>query len=231
MRPAICVVVAGAALCAGCQETEPAAPNDARSAVQTTGPDDARNQVTTPRQPKAPAQSRCFFDIPLGDGTKKVVYVSDRSGSMTDSIDYVKFELKRSIGELDEGDEFHGLFFSSGAPVEMPTRRLVNATRRNKALAGEFIDRIVPEGETDPSKTIERAFAMRPDVIYLLTDGEFDRSIVDLTKRLNAGGKVTVHTIGFLYRGGEEVLKQIAEQNNGHYVFVSEVDLEAMFPG
>lgn len=163
-----------------------------------------------------------------GGEARKIVYVVDRSGSMTDSIDYVKFELKRSIGELGEEKEFHVIFYSSGPPVEMPTRRLVNATDRNKQLAFEFIDGVIPQGETDPSKALERAFACQPDLIYLLTDGEFDKAIVDLVKRLNVGGKVTVHTIGFLYQTGEQVLKQIANDNNGNYKFVSEKDLATL---
>jgi hypothetical protein len=110
----------------------------------------------------------------------------------------------------------------------MPTRRLVNATERNKQLAFEFVDGVIAQGETDPSKALERAFACNPDTIYLLTDGEFDRAIIDLVKRLNTGGKVSVHTIGFLYRTGETVLKQIAAENSGNYKFVSEEDLAAL---
>jgi len=159
------------------------------------------------------------------DESAKIVYVVDRSGSMTDSIDFVKYELKRSIGELSEIKEFHVIFYSSGPPVEMPTRRLVNATERNKQLAFEFIDGVIAQGETDPSKALERAFDCRPELIYLLTDGEFDRAIIDQVKRLNVGGKVTVHTIGFLYKTGETVLKQIADDNHGNYKFVSELDL------
>jgi len=159
------------------------------------------------------------------DESAKIVYVVDRSGSMTDSIDFVKYELKRSIDELSEIKEFHVIFYSSGPPVEMPTRRLVNATERNKQLAFEFIDGVIAQGETDPSKALERAFDCRPELIYLLTDGEFDRAIIDQVKRLNVGGKVTVHTIGFLYKTGETVLKQIADDNHGNYKFVSESDL------
>jgi len=167
--------------------------------------------------------------FPPNEEARKIVYVVDRSGSMTDSIDYVKEDLKRSIGELPNDKEFHVLFYSSGPCVEMPTRRLVNATERNKAFAYEFVDGIIAQGETDPSDALRRAFAVRPEVIYLLTDGEFDRAIVGLVRGLNAGGKVRVHTIGFLYtRPGttaEAVLKQIAAENEGNYKFVSERDL------
>jgi DNA-directed RNA polymerase subunit RPC12/RpoP len=159
------------------------------------------------------------------DEAAKIVYVVDRSGSMTDSIDFVKYELKRSIGELSDAKEFHVIFYSSGPPVEMPTRRLVAATDRNKQMAFEFVDSVIATGETDPSKALERAFECKPDLVYLLTDGEFDRAIIDLVKRLNVGGKVTVHTIGFLYRTGEAVLQKIANDSHGNYKFVSEQDL------
>jgi hypothetical protein len=158
----------------------------------------------------------------------KTVFLVDRSGSMGDSVEIVKMELKTSIEELGGDREFHVIFYSSGQPVEMPTRRLVPATERNKRLAFEFIDGIISQGSTDPSKAIERAFAVGPDLIYLLTDGEFDRAVIDLVKRLNVGGKVTVHTIGFLYEEGEEVLRKIAGDNGGNYKFVSEKDLVAL---
>ncbi|MCX5654130.1 MAG: VWA domain-containing protein [Planctomycetota bacterium] len=169
-----------------------------------------------------------FFGAGGDDESAKIVYVVDRSGSMTDSLDFVKYELKRSIGELGEAKEFHVIFYSSGPPVEMSTRRLVNATERNRQLAFEFIDGVIAQGETDPSKALERAFDCKPELIYLLTDGEFDRAIIDHVKRLNVGGKATVHTIGFLYKTGEAVLKQIADDNHGNYKFISESDLATL---
>jgi hypothetical protein len=158
----------------------------------------------------------------------KIVYIVDRSGSMTDSLDIVKYELKESLGTLSEGDQFHVIFFSSGPPVEMPTRRLVNATERDVRMAFDFVDNVVAQGETDPTKAIERAFACKPDVIYLLTDGEFDRGIIDLVARLSAGGTTKVNTIGFLYTSGTEVLKEIASKTGGEFKLVTEKDLETI---
>ncbi len=221
MRLAICLMAIAVSLCAGCQETEPAAPNDARSAVQ----------ATTPHQPKPPGRSRGFFGSGTPDEARKVVYVIDRSGSMTDALDFVKSELTRSISELGEGedDEFHVIFFSSGPPVQLPPRRLIVATERNKRLACEFIDGITARGETDPSEALESAFSVRPDVIYLLTDDEFDRSVVDLVKQLNPDKRVKVNAISFLY-GPHVVLKEIAKQSGGTYRFLSEADLASMLP-
>jgi len=167
----------------------------------------------------------------IDDTARKIVYVVDRSGSMTDSLGIVKLELKRSLFDLAAENEFHVIFFSSGPPVEMPARRLVAATDRNRGLAFEFIDGVIARGETDPSQALERAFAAKPDLIYLLTDGEFDRAVIDLIKRLNVGGKVRVYTIGFLYDGGREILTKIAADNGGEYKFVDEKDLAGIVGG
>ena len=170
-----------------------------------------------------------------GGEARKIVYVVDRSGSMTETIDYVKFELKRSIGELTEDNEFHVIFYSRGPAVEMPTRRLVNATDRNKQLAFEFIDGIIAGGgaPTDPVDALERAFAVKPELIYFLTDGEFDKVVVDKVRDLNAGRKVTVHTIGFWYFErvpgsppmGEDVLRRMADESGGNYKPIYQEDL------
>ena len=165
-----------------------------------------------------------------GDGASKVVYVVDRSGSMGDSIAYVKYELKRSIRNLGPDKQFHVIFYSSGPALEMPARRLVTATDENKRKAFEFIDDIYPAAETDPTDAIRRAFAVGPDVIYLLTDGEFDRAVVNQVSRANPGGRVSVNTIAFLYRQGEKILKEIAGRNRGNYRFVSEADLATLEP-
>ncbi|HUU10231.1 MAG TPA: VWA domain-containing protein [Phycisphaerae bacterium] len=176
-----------------------------------------------------PSSQRIFATSDRGpsvEGVRKIVYVVDRSGSMGDSLDVVKVELKRSLTELGDDAEFHVIFYSSGPPAEMPTRRLVPATERNKELACEFIDHVVAQGQTDPSQAIRRALAAGPELIYLLTDGEFDRAIIDLVRHENAGRNVRVFTIGFVYRAGEEILRQIARENHGEYKFISRDDLE-----
>jgi len=170
-----------------------------------------------------------IFVCPLGVRSaampRSIVYVIDRSGSMCDSIDYVKLDLKLSIGSLPEDTTFHVMFFGSGPPLEMPPRRLVAATDENKQLAMEFIDEICCGGETDPAPALRQALALSPDAIYMLTDGEFDCEVVDLVKQLNVGGRTAVNTIGFLYSGAAGILKTIAAENGGVYRFVSEQDL------
>jgi hypothetical protein len=167
-----------------------------------------------------------FFGV--GGVARKVVYVVDHSGSMTDSIMYVKFELKRSIRMLKPNQQFHVIFYSSGPALEMPSRKLMPATEGNKLAANEFIDSIVPVGQTDPSEALSRAFQQDPELIYLLTDGDFDKKIIDHIDKLNTAKKVTIHTIGFIYSIGEPILQEIAKRNAGSYRFVGENDLSEL---
>jgi Mg-chelatase subunit ChlD len=159
---------------------------------------------------------------------KKIVYIVDRSGSMTNAMDYLKAELKRSIGKLQPDQQFHVIFFSSGPALEMPDKRLIPASDANKQKACTWIADIKAQGETDPEEAIKRAFSVGAEVIYLVTDGEFDRSVVHTIKTLNKVGKVTIHTITFVYKDGEKILKDIASQNGGKYRFVSEADLATL---
>jgi hypothetical protein len=184
-----------------------------------------------PAEPAKPdVKAPVYFGLDA-KGARKVVYVVDKSGSMTDSIVYVKYELKQSLRALDADAEFDILFYSSGPAAEMPLGKLVHATEDNKRAADKFINTIVPQGETDPSDALRRAFALKPDAIFLLTDGEFDRAIVRAVRELNKEGKARVYTIGFLYKHGEKTLQTIAAENGGAYRFVAESDLDEPLKG
>jgi hypothetical protein len=163
---------------------------------------------------------------PLGqNGPRRVAYIVDRSGSMTDSFTYVKHEMKRSIRSLRPSDSFFVVFYSSGPAVEMPVRKMVPATEANKLQAYEFIDGIVASGQTDPSEALRRTFEVGANAVYLLTDGEFDPGIAGLIDRLNTRKDVTIHTICFIYEDGGPLLKEIAAHNGGTYRYVAEQDL------
>ena len=135
----------------------------------------------------------------------RIAYVVDRSGSMMGNFDYVRQELKRSISELSPKQQFHVIFFAAGPPEENPPRKLVYATPRNKKQAFKFIDSIVEEGQTDPTEALKRAFELRPkpQLIYLLTDGEFDDDIIPKLRKWNADKKTVINCIAYLNNPGE----------------------------
>jgi ribosomal protein S27E len=152
-----------------------------------------------------------------------VCYIIDRSGSMVIAFDYVKKEMLRSIQELQAEQLFHVIFFNAGEPMESPVGKMVHASDRNKIEAIRFIGTVVAAGRTDPRPAFRRAFALkpRPNLIYFLTDGDFDPDLLDDLRKWNSDHKTAINTIAFLERPAEALLKQIAQENSGTYTFVN----------
>ncbi|MFM1557251.1 MAG: hypothetical protein ACKJR1_12240, partial [Limisphaerales bacterium] len=132
---------------------------------------------------------------------------------------------------------FYVFFFSTdseGMPsgpvtAENPTPgialNLVSATPANVAFYTQWVATRSYGGGTNPTRALEAAFAMGPDTIWLLTDGQIPDFIVPGIANLNAARAtpVRVNTIG-LGRSkdiSERYLLQIAVDNEGVYTFVS----------
>lgn len=159
---------------------------------------------------------------------RRIVYVVDRSGSMTGIFGAVQKELKRSIDGLRKSQEFHVIFYSNGELVENPPKRLVNAIRASKETTFEFIDSVWPEGGTEPLEAINRAFILKPDLIYFLSDGEIPGA-AELKESLiqqNKGRQVRIFTIAYVNPAGRDLLEEIARDHGGQFKFVSEYDID-----
>ena len=112
---------------------------------------------------------------------------------------------------------------------QTPASRSVYATDENKAALRRWVMGISMQPGKWPEEALEFAFTLRPDCIYLLTDGEMSQRVVPLIQRENIvetlldGPKPRsiIHTVGFLSRAGEAQLKQIANSNGGQYRYVA----------
>jgi len=163
----------------------------------------------------------------LGARGESFIYIVDKSGSMwTDRLAAAKAELRASIEMLPYAARFHVMFYDDGGFLEMPADKLVNASRSNKQRCYRMMAAVTPEGGTNPQPAFLKAFKLRPDIIFFLTDGQLDAQTpriaetVRLMNKNHAADKVTVHTIGFINELGEAVLKKIAQENHGAYRFV-----------
>ena len=167
-----------------------------------------------------------FFKVGPSSGARRVVFVVDRSGSMTDTFEFVRSELKRSISAFRRTQKFHVIFFSSGRPLENPPGRLVSAIPSQKEKFFTFIDeKVYPGGSTDPGPAMIRAFECKPSVIYFLTDGEFDRSLLRTLNNLNKDRRVRIFTIAYFNPQGAELLREIAREHRGEFQFITDADL------
>jgi hypothetical protein len=166
-----------------------------------------------------------FFGAGPARGVKSIVYVVDSSGSMLDTFQHVRAELRRSVGKLRRSQKFHVLFFSSGEPYEFAPQKLVSALESQKRTFFEFLETIRPGGSTHPESAMRRALALEPDLIYFLTDGEFDPGLISKLDEWNKARKVRIFTIAYFDLSGAALLERIAREHNGEFKFVTERDL------
>lgn len=166
-----------------------------------------------------------FFGAGPTRGVKAIVYVVDCSASMLDTFQHVRAELRRSVGKLRRGQKFHVLFFRSGEPFENPPQKLVSAIESQKKAFFEFLETVRPTGGTHPEPAMRRALALEPDVIYFLTDGEFDSGLLPRLDEWNKDRRVRIYTIAYFDLSGAALLERIARDHRGEFRFVSERDL------
>ncbi len=157
----------------------------------------------------------------------KVVYVVDLSASLWRYSDQIAREMQDSIRDLLPTQEFHIVLAMPREIREFEPRRLVPANARYKNMANDLlkvITRMPDPGEADPIEAMRRAFAARPELIYFLTDGQYQKIESDLLttlKQLNPDGAVKITVVGFDPSPSTRAfLELIARQHGGHCRFV-----------
>lgn len=137
----------------------------------------------------------------IGGNALRVAYVCDASGSMVDKIDVLKAELVRSIEVLKPIQSFNVIFFNSKR-FAADERSLLVATPQSKRKCAGFIQGVAPMASTDPLPALDLAFKQNVQLIYLLTDGDFEnpdnRAVRDHLRKLNPQKRVKVNTIAFV---------------------------------
>jgi hypothetical protein len=168
----------------------------------------------------------------FGNGGRgmKIVYILDHSGSMLDNFDFLRQEAIRSVGKLIPVQKFSVVMVSEVAVTIYPT--LQNATPTIQRDFATKLGTFRAQGQNDDllepfQEAFEKAFAMKPDLIYFLTDGHFDPRLTAVVDKLNVGKRVQVNTLAFINKepSYEDQLKDMAKSNKGSYKFVSEKDL------
>jgi hypothetical protein len=164
------------------------------------------------------------------------VYVFDRSASMSEPenrpINAAKKELLKSLEPLERVHQFYVVFYNEAPRVFQPggeKGKLVFANDENKDAAKKFINAVAPEGGTNHRAALDVALKIRPDVIFLLTDGdaEDDLTAHDLERidKVNSGVS-QIHVIQFNgdFPTGPNLVK-LAKENRGEFKSVKVGDL------
>ncbi len=181
------------------------------------------------------AYSAEFFGVKAKG--RRFVFIVDASGSMQgERFMHAKEELMYAIRRLDKSQSFYVIFFNSNtyrmfadndtAPAEYP----IAATTSNIRKLAQWLKGIEAQTQTNPRQAVQYALEMRPDAIYILSDGEFtdggmteqflaqENVIDDPVDGMRP--RVVIHTIGFHSKSGETALQSIAKTYGGIYRFV-----------
>jgi len=181
----------------------------------------------------------------LVEEAQNFVYVFDRSQSMNSTFSYTaegktvfsitplvaaKAELVKSLEDLNPGNKFHIIFYNHESWVFDPGGRtshrgLITLTPESRKRATGFVASVYGDGQTRHVPPLEMAIRMKPDVIYLLTDGEEkdDPSPDELARlrKLNKG-KARINVIQFVFAPGvQSALEDLAKENGGRHIYMN----------
>jgi hypothetical protein len=154
---------------------------------------------------------------------KSVVYIVDCSGSMVgEPFQRARFELLRSVRTLKDAKFFVILFSDTHYPMyyQDVENQLAEPTPEELQRLSAWLDMFPVNGGTNPASALTFALNLTPETIFLLSDGEIDSKILSLLRQQNSQ-QTQIHTVGFLDRSGEALLKQIAADHRGEYRFIA----------
>ena len=190
---------------------KPPPPTDAKTPGNPTGAGDGAGggkKEEPPPEPKA-------FD-PLA-GTN-VMFVLDRSLSMRGEKSVrARQELVNTLNKLGPGKSFYVMFFPEAA---MPTGGPLPATPQNIRSITNWLFSLGHAYGSDPTKAVEKGLALKPDTLWLLSDGEFSAAVPAAIHTANVSAKTHIHTVGLYDGKGEKTMRQISGENGGTYRFV-----------
>ncbi len=163
-----------------------------------------------------PWRKTTFFGIPARG--QFFVYVVDCSGSMLDDdrLTRATIELRRSVFALQEPQKFEVIFYNNES-IPMPggpRPRTADLQAKNQLLG--WLRLIEPDGGTEPRPAMKQALMLRPDAVFLLSDGVFPEGTVDEVARLNTR-KVPIHCVDLAGGLAGDHLKRIATASGGQY--------------
>jgi hypothetical protein len=136
-----------------------------------------------------------------------------------------RYELLHSIEQFKSDQRFYIIFYNEGAyPIDADEPLL--ATQDNLAKATNWIQQVEPTGGTNPLPALLFALTLRPDAIYLLSDGQFDPAVLQIMRTRNRQNlrtrmrQIPIHTIAFFDRIAEGLMRTIARNSGGEYRYV-----------
>jgi hypothetical protein len=186
----------------------------------------ARPPPAAPAVSVPPGAVTAFFGVPAVG--KSVVFVIDRSATMglAGRLDRARREVAASLRLLPPSAKFQVVAYHRAAePLRLAGRGgLLPATPEAVAAAVAALEGLAAEGGTDHVRALGAALALRPDVIYFLTDeDDLTPDVVKAVTRLNRE-RACIHALCLApSRGrGETPMQVLARESRGAFKAIGE---------
>ncbi|MBX9792056.1 MAG: hypothetical protein K2Y37_24295 [Pirellulales bacterium] len=155
----------------------------------------------------------------------RFVFIVDSSGSMQGPRFIAAcHQLMASITDLDEHQSFYVIFFNATEyPQAWPhiDNEMSPAGLSSTERIGQWMRGVIPNGWTNPDGAIRRGLDLKPDAIFLLTDGEFNQgSALSVIRRHKF--RAAIHTVAFGSPEGAPMLQEIATRTGGTFRYLPE---------
>lgn len=170
----------------------------------------------------------------IADTGRRFVFVIDRSASMedfgVDALRPAKDELLASLARLNETQQFQVIFYNHTYFALEPRggrSEFFHGTDAQRLQVGDQIRPIRAEGGTRHFEPLMAALKLRPDVIFLLTDGWeaalSSAELADLRRANRGGARIHCIELGRTPRSPltdtGNFLRQLATQHDGKYTY------------
>ncbi len=167
-----------------------------------------------------------------GGNATQIIWVCDASGSMGTKFEILKDQIRKSVDSLKPVQFFNIIFFNNNTAYPMDANNLVPANPDGKRRAYQFLESIVPGPDSNPIPALQIAFKQKPQLIYFLTDGDFEfaldanAKVISTLADLNKEGRTKINTIAFVNAdqkadlnsrgaGFIDLLRRIAQDHGG----------------
>jgi len=221
---AVTTAISGAEPPAPGQSRRPYVPPDPRIEAAILAED---AKIPRPKVPTGPQARLSLFGSSQALG-RSFVFVIDHSNSMggagLGAIHAAAKELEARIDQLTDQQTFQVVAYNQSI-AWLTGQELIPATSDNKRKLVAFIDALAAYGQTEHRRGLLAALRLKPEVIFLLTDGgdpPLDAGQLKLIRDAAAGG-TTIHCVHF-GRGPTSdrgsFLARLARDNGGSYVYV-----------
>jgi hypothetical protein len=187
--------------------------------------EDAR--IPREKLPTGPTAQLSLFGSGVAEG-RSFAFVIDRSNSMggqgLGAIQAAAKELASHIDRLSSQQTFQVVAYNE-TPLFLTERELLPATPENKERLIHFVAHLPAFGQTEHWRGLVSALRMKPEVIFLFTDGGDPALTAGQLReiRQEAAGRTAIHCLHFgrgPKSGEASFLVRLAAENRGTYVYV-----------